>query len=99
MSITISPSMVNIEESIGLRYVYNVTSDSDFCFGLMYLITPARTMWRCSVRSAQLTCRATVKQVDNVFVASPAGHVHPPTVGGAKLAKNINEKVKDNLDM
>ena len=27
MSITISPSMVNIEESIGLRYVYDVTSD------------------------------------------------------------------------
>ena len=54
------------------------------------------TMWRCSVRSLQLTCRATVKQVDTTFVASTVGHIHPPTVGGAAAA-NLSRETKEAL--
>ena len=58
------------------------------------------TLWRCSVRSSQLTRSATVKQVDTTFVASTVGHFHPPTVGVAvagNVSKDIKEKAKDNI--
>ena len=71
------------------------------CVGVLcavsFSVLATSTMWRCSVRSSQLTCRATVKQADTTFVASTVGHIHPPTVGGAaaaKVSKETNEALK-----
>ena len=67
--------------------------------GLSFSVSANSTMWRCSVRSSQQTCSATVKQIGTTSVANTVGHIHPPTVGGVaavNLSKDIRDKLKDN---
>nr|XP_022310541.1 uncharacterized protein LOC111115915 [Crassostrea virginica] len=56
--------------------------------------------WRCTKRSKNLQCPATVKQSGNEFVEGLHPHIHGPTVRAAAVAtvvSQIKKSAKDNL--
>ncbi|XP_062591513.1 uncharacterized protein LOC134253000 [Saccostrea cucullata] len=59
-----------------------------------------KTDWRCTKRSKNLQCPATVRQHGDAFVEGLQPHIHGPTVGTAAVAtvvSQIKKAAKDNL--
>ena len=44
-------------------------------------IKGSTTSWRCTIHNKQVTCRATVHQVSDIFLRGPQPHLHPTQPG------------------